>query len=125
MARGFQHTLLDMTGFRKDHLLMSSFDPRLAQYNDAQTPQFGARPADVLWLMERGVVLVGIGTVFGVVMSFAVERLMNAMIFDVRGVDVTAYLFVVPLLVLVTMLAAYLPARRASSIAPTQALRYE
>jgi ABC-type lipoprotein release transport system permease subunit len=68
---------------------------------------------------------VGIGTGVGVAMSFAVERLMNAMVFDVRGVDITAYLFVVPLLVLVTMLAAYLPARRASSIAPTQALRYE
>jgi ABC-type lipoprotein release transport system permease subunit len=76
-------------------------------------------------MMGRGVVLVGMGTIVGVAMSFAVEQLMNAVVFDVRGVDITAYLLVVPLLVLVTMLAAYVPARKASSIAPTQALRYE
>jgi ABC-type lipoprotein release transport system permease subunit len=36
-----------------------------------------------------------------------------------------AYVVVVPALFLVTTLAAYIPARRASRIAPTQALRYE
>src|SRR6202050_3378099 len=39
-ARGFQHTLLEGTDFTKDHLLMTSFDPRLVQYNAAQTQQF-------------------------------------------------------------------------------------
>ena len=40
MVRGFQHSLLEGTGFAKDHLLMTSFDPRLVQYNAAQTQQF-------------------------------------------------------------------------------------
>src|ERR1700730_9763162 len=40
MARGFQHSLMEGTGFTKDHLLMTSFDPRLIQYNAAQTQQF-------------------------------------------------------------------------------------
>jgi len=40
MVRGFQHSLLDGTGFAKDHLLMVSFDPRLVQCNTAQTRQF-------------------------------------------------------------------------------------
>src|SRR5208282_5760762 len=40
MARSFQHSLLDGTGFAKDHLLMTGFDPRLVQYNAAQTQQF-------------------------------------------------------------------------------------
>src|ERR1017187_9910105 len=40
MVRGFQHSLLEGTGFAKDHLLMTSFDPRLMQYNAAQTKQF-------------------------------------------------------------------------------------
>src|SRR5713101_625474 len=40
MVRGFQHSLLEGTGFAKDHLLMTGFDPRLVQYNAAQTQQF-------------------------------------------------------------------------------------
>src|ERR1700729_4369411 len=40
MARGFEHDLMQNTGFTKDHLLMTSFDPRLIQYNATQTQQF-------------------------------------------------------------------------------------
>jgi putative ABC transport system permease protein len=86
----------------------------------------GAQRSDVLRLvMGRGMVLVAIGTVIGIAMGFAVERLMNAMLFDSGGVDVLVYLIVVPTMVLVTMVAAYVPARRAARIAPTLALRYE
>jgi macrolide transport system ATP-binding/permease protein len=86
----------------------------------------GAKPSDVLRLvMGRGITLVGAGTAIGLAMGFAVERLMNAMLFNAGGVDLVAYAVVVPCLFVATMLAAYLPARRASSIAPTQALRYE
>ena len=86
----------------------------------------GAGPSDVLRLvMGKGLVLVGIGTVVGLTMGVAVEQLMNSMLFNAGGVDMTAYLIVVPSMFLVTMLAAYVPARRASRIAPTQALRYE
>jgi predicted permease len=86
----------------------------------------GAGRSDVLRLvMGKGLVLVGIGTGVGLAMGFAVERLMNSMLFDSGGVDILAYVVVVPTLLLVTMLAAYVPARRASRIAPTEALRYE
>jgi len=86
----------------------------------------GAGPRDVLRLMMgKGLVLVAMGTVIGLVMGFAVERLMNSMLFNVGGVDLTVYLIVVPAMVLATMLAAYVPARRASRIPPTVALRYE
>jgi ABC-type lipoprotein release transport system permease subunit len=57
--------------------------------------------------------------------GFALEQLMNSMLFDAGGVDIVAYIIVVPSLFLVSMLAAYVPARGASRIAPTQALRYE
>jgi len=86
----------------------------------------GAASSDVLRLvMGKGLVLVGTGTVIGLAMGFAVEQLMNSMLFNAGGVDILAYVIVVPSLFLVTMLAAYVPARRASRIAPTQALRYE
>jgi ABC-type antimicrobial peptide transport system permease subunit len=86
----------------------------------------GAASSDVLRLMMgKGLVLVGIGTAIGLAMGFAVEQLMNSMLFNAGGVDILAYVVVVPSLLLVTALAAYIPARRASRIAPTQALRYE
>jgi putative ABC transport system permease protein len=86
----------------------------------------GARPGDVLRLvMGKGLMLVGIGTAIGLAMGRAVEHMLNSMIFNGVGVDVVAYAAVVPALFAVTMLAAYVPARRTSRIAPTQALRYE
>jgi putative ABC transport system permease protein len=86
----------------------------------------GAASSDVMRLvMGKGLVLVGVGTLIGLAMGFALEQLMNSMLFNAGGVDVVAYVTVVPSLFLVTMLAAYVPARRASRIAPTQALRYE
>ena len=86
----------------------------------------GARPSDILRLvMGKGLTLVGTGTVIGLAMGFAVEQLMNSMLFNAGGVDMTVYLIVVPSMFLVTVLAAYVPAKRASQIEPTQALRYE
>jgi macrolide transport system ATP-binding/permease protein len=86
----------------------------------------GAASSDVLRLvMGKGLVLVATGTVIGLAMGFALEQLMNSMLFAAGGVDIVAYLIVVPTMFLVTVLAAYVPARRASRIAPTQALRYE
>ena len=86
----------------------------------------GAASPNVLRLvLGKGLVLVGIGTVVGLAMGFALEQLMNSMLFDSGGVDILAYAIVVPTMFLVTVLAAYIPARRATKIAPTQALRYE
>ena len=86
----------------------------------------GAQPRDVLRLMmSKGLTLVAVGTVIGLAMGVGVERLMNSMLFNAGGVDLTVYLVVVPTMILVTMFAAYVPARRASKIPPTLALRYE
>jgi predicted lysophospholipase L1 biosynthesis ABC-type transport system permease subunit len=86
----------------------------------------GAANSDVLrQVMGKGLVLVGMGTAIGLAMGFGVERLMNSMLFNAGGVDIVAYVVVVPSLLVATMLATYVPARRASRIAPTQALRYE
>jgi putative ABC transport system permease protein len=75
--------------------------------------------------MGKGLVLVGIGTAIGLAMGFGVERLLKSALFNTGGVDIAVYIVVVPSTVVVTMLAAYVPARRATRNAPTQALRYE
>jgi predicted permease len=86
----------------------------------------GAGHMDVLRLvMGKGLVLVGVGTVIGLAMGLAVEQLMNSMLFNAGGVDLAVYFTLVPLMILVTMLAAYVPASKASRIPPTLALRYE
>ncbi len=86
----------------------------------------GAAPLDVLRLvMGKGLMLVSIGTVIGFALGVALERLLNSMLFNAGGFAWTVYVIVVPAMVLVTMLAAYVPARKASRIAPTVALRYE
>jgi predicted permease len=86
----------------------------------------GASPSDVLRLvLGKGLTLVGIGTVIGLVLGFGVERLFNTMLFHSAGVDVVSYLIVVPSMCLATLLATWLPARRALRIAPSRALRYE
>jgi putative ABC transport system permease protein len=105
----------------------------LVAYNvSRRTREFGIRmalgalPSDVLRLvMGNGLVLVGMGTAIGLAMGFAVEQLFNSTLFNAGGVDIAAYVMVVPSMFLVTMLAAYVPARKAARIAPTQALRYE
>jgi predicted permease len=104
----------------------------LIAYNvNRRTREIGIRMAigagrwDVLrMVMKQGLVLVGIGTLLGLAMGFGAERLLNSL-FETSRVDFVAYLVVVPMLLTVTMLAAYVPARRASRIEPTRALRYE
>ena len=86
----------------------------------------GAQASDVLRLvMGKGLVLVAVGSLIGLVMGLAVERLMNSMLFNAGGTDLVVYLVVVPAMVLVTMLAAYVPGRKACRIPPTLALRSE
>ena len=86
----------------------------------------GASPSDVLQLvMSKALMLVAAGVAIGLTMGLGLERLLNAFLFDAGGFNLLAYVIVVPSLLAVTALATYVPARRASHIAPTQALRYE
>ncbi len=86
----------------------------------------GARAADVLSLVVRqGLSLVAIGLVLGVVGALAAARVMTGLLFGVRANDPVTLVAVTLFLGIVALLASYLPARRATQIAPVTALRHE
>jgi predicted permease len=86
----------------------------------------GAQPRQVLLLiLKQGFVLTIVGVVLGLAAAFALTRLLSGLLFGVAAVDVTTFTTISLLLVFVSLLACYLPARRAMKIDPLRALRYE
>ena len=86
----------------------------------------GAQPRQVLLLiLKQGLVLTIVGVVLGLAAAFALTRLLSGLLFGVEAVDVTTFTTISLLLVFVSLLACYLPARRAMRIDPLSALRYE
>jgi putative ABC transport system permease protein len=86
----------------------------------------GAQPRQVLMLiLKQGLVLTIVGVVLGLAAAFALTRLLAGLLFGVGAVDPTTFTTISLLLVIVSLLACYLPARRAMRIDPLRALRYE
>src|SRR6201997_4244563 len=84
----------------------------------------GARPAQIRALvLSHGLQLLLIGSVFGLVVAFALSRALQSVLFEVKGIDPRIYLSVAALLFAATSLASWIPARRASRADPIQALR--
>ena len=74
-------------------------------------------------VLRQGSVLVGAGLVVGLLLAVAAGRLVKSFLYQVQPVDVWTYLSVTLALALIGLTAALLPARRAASIEPMQALR--
>lgn len=86
----------------------------------------GARPADIRRLVfGHGVRLFGVGIAFGALGVIACSSVIRSFLFGVTPLDPQVYLLVGAILSVVTTLAAWLPARRASRINPIIALRAE
>ena len=76
-------------------------------------------------VLRRGFILIGIGLAAGLLASLGVERWLKSFLYGVSPVDLMTYICVSLALLLVGALAALVPARRAASTEPTQALRME
>jgi ABC-type antimicrobial peptide transport system permease subunit len=76
-------------------------------------------------VLRQGMRLTLFGLVLGLAGAFGVTRLMSSVLYQVSPNDVPTYTGISVLLLLVAGLACYLPARRAFTIEPTQALRNE
>jgi predicted permease len=86
----------------------------------------GAQRGDVLRLiLGLGLRLTIVGVLIGLAGAFVSTRLMGSLLFEVSAANPLAFSLPAALLVAVTVLAAYLPARRAASIDPMRALRAE
>jgi putative ABC transport system permease protein len=86
----------------------------------------GAQPRDILAMAARqGLALIGVGVGVGLVGALALTRVMTGLLYGVGATDPATFAAIVLLLALVSMLACYVPARRATRIDPLIALRYE
>ena len=86
----------------------------------------GAQRWDVLQLVLRQVVWpVLLGAALGVIVSLAGVRALQSLLYEVQAADPLALVSAAAVLLASAALAAYLPARRATQIHPTVALRYE
>jgi putative ABC transport system permease protein len=86
----------------------------------------GARTVDVLKLIIRnGLTLVITGVAIGLAGAFALTRLMATLLFGVTPTDGLTIGIVSGVLIVVALLACFIPARRATKVDPLVALRYE
>ena len=86
----------------------------------------GATAGGVLWLMvSRSVRLTASGLALGVLGAIAAGQLVTGMLFEVKPHDLATYAGVVAGLGLLSLLATYVPARRATQIDPLVVLRQE
>ncbi|PYS71072.1 MAG: hypothetical protein DMF69_11580 [Acidobacteria bacterium] len=86
----------------------------------------GAQRRDVFKLvMVRGMIVVLIGIAVGIGASLALSRVLETLLFGVKATNVFTMIAASAGLLLIALVACYLPARRATKVDPLVALRYE
>jgi predicted permease len=86
----------------------------------------GAQRRDVLRLvMRESLILVAAGVVVGVLIALGASRLVTTLLFGLAGTDSLTIVAAVAVMIVVSALAGFLPARRASRVDPMIALRYD
>jgi ABC-type antimicrobial peptide transport system permease subunit len=86
----------------------------------------GAGRNDILRLvLIHGMKMAISGVVVGLIAAFALTRLMSTMLFGIGPTDPTTFVIIAFVLLIVALVACYLPARRATKVDPLNALRTE
>jgi predicted permease len=86
----------------------------------------GAQRSDVLLLvMKEGVKFAAAGIAFGLVGAFFVAKLLATQLYGISPMDSITYISVAVTVAIVTLVACYIPARRAMQVDPMIALRYD
>jgi ABC-type antimicrobial peptide transport system permease subunit len=97
-----------------------------------RTPEIGVRMAlgakreqIFLMILRQGSFLASMGIAIGLIAAFAATRLMENFLYNVHPMDPATFLLVSLFLVIIVLLACYIPARKAMKVNPIVALRYE
>jgi len=86
----------------------------------------GALPAHVLrMVLKEGLLLTSLGILAGALGAILLAKVMSTLLFGVSPADLSVYLSISAVLMLVAAIACYLPARRAANVDPMVTLRYE
>jgi putative ABC transport system permease protein len=86
----------------------------------------GAKSGDVVWMvLRRSLFVTLVGLVIGLTAAMGLTRLLISLLYGVSPTDPITFAGVTLLIGLVTVIASYLPARRATRVDPMVALRYE
>jgi predicted permease len=98
----------------------------------SRTPEFGIRKAlgathgnIISMVLREGMLLTLTGLLVGLLLSLAVTRLIASLLYGISPVDPVSIVMTVALLGAASLLAGYIPARRAAKVDPMEALRYE
>jgi ABC-type antimicrobial peptide transport system permease subunit len=86
----------------------------------------GACRRDILWLvLKQGTLRIVIGLVLGVLAAVGASRVFVSILVNTTPTDPPTFISICLLLAAVTLLACFVPARRATRLHPVQALRVE
>jgi predicted permease len=86
----------------------------------------GAAPAKITWMVLRdGLVLIALGVAIGLPLSLATGRISASLLYGIKPNDPLTLVLTIAALLAIGVLAAFLPARRAATVQPIEALRHE
>jgi len=86
----------------------------------------GARPAQVrMMILSHGMQLLLVGAIIGFVSAIALSKFLQSLLFEANGANAEVYFAVGIVMLVATLLACWIPARRASRVDPIVALRQD
>jgi len=86
----------------------------------------GARPSDASrMILREGLIVTSIGVASGLALSLLAGKALSSLLYKVSGIDPLVFLTATAVLAAVSLLACYIPARRAARVDPMVALHYE